>query len=59
MSDRYTVEQVAELFGCHPETIRRWIRSGKIRALRPCLPGTPGYVIPSAEVARLRRGVAA
>lgn len=27
-----TVEQLSELFNVHPETIRRWIRSGKLKA---------------------------
>lgn len=27
-----TVEQLSEVFNVHPETVRRWIRSGKLKA---------------------------
>ena len=30
----YTVPQVAEILGIHPETLKRYIREGKIRAKR-------------------------
>src|SRR4051794_36883748 len=43
------VEEVAELLGVTPQTIRNWIREGKIRAQRF---GRP-HLIPVDEVARL------
>ncbi len=29
-----TITEVAELFGVHPETLRRWDNEGKLKALR-------------------------
>jgi excisionase family DNA binding protein len=34
MKKTYTVKQTAEWFGAHPETIRRAIRSGELKAVR-------------------------
>lgn len=53
-----TVEEAAARMGCHIETIRRWIRSGKIRAV---MPGgyKLGYRIPPSEIDRLLREQAA
>lgn len=31
----YSVEKVAEILDLTPETIRRWIRSGKLKATKP------------------------
>lgn len=28
----YTVKEIAELLGTNPETVRRWIRDGKVQA---------------------------
>jgi len=45
----YTTREVATLLGCHPETIRRWVRDGKIGYVRPC----GGRIrIPESEVMR-------
>jgi len=44
-----TVEGLARLVQYHPESIRRCIRQGRIRAL----PFGGGYRIPAAEVARI------
>lgn len=30
----YTVKEIAELLGTNPETVRRWIRSGKLEAIQ-------------------------
>lgn len=30
----YTTQEVADIFGVSPETIREWIRSGKLPAIR-------------------------
>ena len=29
----YTVKEIAELLGTNPETVRRWIRDGKLQAV--------------------------
>ncbi len=29
-----TINEVAELFGVHPETLRRWDNEGKLKAIR-------------------------
>ncbi|MFH1405272.1 MAG: helix-turn-helix domain-containing protein [Patescibacteria group bacterium] len=29
-----SVNEVAELFGVHPETVRRWDNDGKLKAIR-------------------------
>lgn len=31
----YSVEKVAEMLDVHPQTIRRWIKSGKLKATKP------------------------
>lgn len=51
----YTVKQVAELFGANEETVRRWLRVGRIKGV---MPGGQklGYRIPASEVERLLRG---
>jgi excisionase family DNA binding protein len=47
-----TVRQAAERLGTHQDTIRRWLRSGKIRGKMPG--GTKlGYRIPESEITRL------
>ena len=47
-----TVEETAARLRTTPETIRRWLRSGKLRGVRPG--GTRlGWRIPEAEIARL------
>lgn len=45
-----TVEEVADMFGVHPVTVRRWIEAGHIQAVRP---GRRAFRIPAAEVDRL------
>ena len=49
MRQFYRVDEVARLFGVTDQTIRNWIREGKIKARRI---GRP-HMIPLAEVARL------
>jgi excisionase family DNA binding protein len=39
----YTVEDVARLLSVHPETVRNWIKSGQLKAIR--LGGAAGYRI--------------
>lgn len=46
-----TVEQVAKRFEIHPETVRRWIRSGELPVLD--LGGTKmGYRIKASDLER-------
>jgi len=37
----YTVEEIASFLNVHPETVRKWIKSGEIKAIR--LGGPAGY----------------
>lgn len=46
----YTIQEVAELLQFSDQTIRDWVRSGRIKAMRP---GLRAWRIPPAEVARL------
>lgn len=48
----YTVREVAERLGATDETVRRWLRSGKLRGI---MPGGQrlGYRIPASELERL------
>ena len=47
-----TVPEMAERLRIFEETVRRWLRSGKLRGVR--LGGTKaGYRIPESEVTRL------
>lgn len=39
----YTVEDVARMLSVHPETVRNWIKSGQLKAIR--LGGAAGYRI--------------
>ena len=39
----YTVEEIANLLGVHPETIRKWIKNRKLHAIN--LRGSAGYRI--------------
>ena len=47
-----TVQQVAEALGANVETVRRWLRTGRIRGV---MPGGQklGYRIPESELRRL------
>ena len=48
----YTVREVAERLRVNPETVRVWLRSGKLRGV--LIGGRKsGYRIPGAEVRRL------
>jgi excisionase family DNA binding protein len=39
----YTVEEIAGLLHVHPETVRKWIKNGDLKAIR--LGGPAGYRI--------------
>lgn len=46
----FTVKSLAELLSVHEHSVRSWIKSGRLRAIRP----GPGTIrIPASEVARL------
>ena len=48
----FTVEELACLCRVHVSTVRRWIKSGHVGAMR--LPGGD-YRIPESEVRRIRK----
>lgn len=49
----YRLAQVAKIFGLHPNTIRKHIRRGTLKAIK--LPGaTSPYLIPESEVQRFK-----
>jgi len=57
MSDQrlLTVREVAERLRSSPETVRRWLRQGKLHGFRPG--GTKlGYRVPEEELQRFLRG---
>lgn len=47
-----TIYEVADLFGVHWQTVRNWIRDGKIKAVK--IERT--VRIPDEEIERLKRG---
>lgn len=47
-----TICEVAELFGVHWQTVRNWIKEGKIKAIK--IERT--VRIPDEEIERLKRG---
>ena len=49
------VHEVAQRLRVGPETVRRWLRSGKLRGSK-ISPTRGGYRIPESEIARLLRG---
>jgi excisionase family DNA binding protein len=48
-----TVEQVAELFSVSRDTVRRWLREGRLKGID--LGGRAGYRISREEVRRFRQ----
>lgn len=57
MADRetmLTVEEAADRLRVHAETVRRWLRSGRLRG--NLLSERAGYRIPASEVERLLTG---
>lgn len=49
----YTVKEVAAIFKCNPETIKRKIYAGKIKAVK----FGPEWRISEEEVERMKEGV--
>jgi len=52
-SELWTVEQVADYLQLHPETIRRWIRAGKLHAVK-LGSNRAGLRIHESDVVKLR-----
>ena len=50
----YSVKEISELLGTNPETIRRWIRSGKLKATQPSK--KEGNLISSADLQVFLKG---
>jgi excisionase family DNA binding protein len=50
---RYTVEEIAQELGVHPDTVRRWIRKGELEAID--LGGSAGYRITQEALERFLR----
>jgi excisionase family DNA binding protein len=50
-----TVKEVAEQLRANPQTVRRWLREGRLKGV---MPGGEklGYRIPASEVTRLLSG---
>lgn len=49
-----TVKQTAEIFGVHPETIRRWIKSKRLNATQ--IDKNMSVRIDEEEIERLKKG---
>ena len=49
----YTVEEVASHLAVHPETVRKWIKNGHLRAIN--LGGRAGYRISRAALEQFLR----
>ncbi len=49
----YSVKQIAEMLNTNPETVRRWIRSGRLNAVQTSRKG--GNVVTEAELDRFRK----
>lgn len=50
MRDILTVEQIGEYLQVHPETVRRWLREGKIKGMP--LAGKSGWRVKREELER-------
>jgi excisionase family DNA binding protein len=50
-SNLLTVREVAARLRLHPETVRRWLRDGRLRGAR--IKGSGGYRVLESEVQRL------
>lgn len=49
MDKVYSVDEVAQILDIHPETIRRWIRNGELKAGMKC--DKWGYAITAYDLA--------
>ena len=48
--DTYSVKEIADMLNTNPETVRRWIRSGKLEAIQESRKG--GNVVTKSMFAR-------
>jgi excisionase family DNA binding protein len=44
----YTIDEIAQLLSVHPETVRNWIRTGKLSAIN--LGGSAGYRVSQSDL---------
>lgn len=51
----FTVDELAEVTGLHPDSIRRLIREGTLRAVKPL--GLRGYRVRGEDAARYLQGL--
>ena len=56
MSKKLSLNQVAKTFGVHTETVRRWVRSGALKASREVGKGNSLFV-ETDELERFRNSV--
>ncbi|HWS31013.1 MAG TPA: helix-turn-helix domain-containing protein [Clostridia bacterium] len=56
MRNKLTLNQIAEIFGVHLETVRRWVRSGSLKAHREVGKGKSLFV-EADELERFRSEV--
>lgn len=54
MNRTFNTEQVAIMYGVHKETVRGWVRSGKIKAQRP-FRGDTGFLFLDFDLYRFER----
>jgi len=50
-----SVDQAADLFSCHPRTVKRWLADGRLRAVRTSGGRSGRTLIPALEIERLLR----
>lgn len=50
MDETYSVKQIADMLGTNPETVRRWIREGKLKAIQ--VSRKSGNIITESELKR-------
>jgi excisionase family DNA binding protein len=48
----YTVDEVADRLHVHPETVRRWLRSGRLEGVKLSASGVGSYRVPESAVAK-------
>lgn len=51
----FRVDELAQVLELHPDSIRRVIREGRLRAIRP--PGTKSYIVLGEDALRFLRGL--
>ena len=54
MQKRYSVREVADIFGFTPETVRRWYRRGELKGTKMGTAQGSRLVFTATEIARFR-----